>query len=104
MSTFSESAALDYPLFADDFGAPGDRILTDEIRTCRKPRTCCECLGPVQAGTRYRYHVAVYDGAMRCYSFCTDCCAAMAINFDDDGAAMEVRWALRAERGMEAKE
>lgn len=100
---FNDKEALRYPLFQDDFGSPDDRVLTDEIRTARKARTCCECLGPIIPGARYRYHAAVYDGALRTYAFCDECCAAMAKVFNGDWLAMDARSAIRLEREAIAK-
>lgn len=101
-TVFDEAGALRYPLFQDDFGEPGDKALSDRIMTCRQTASCCECLGPIETGTRYRKHVGVYGGAMREYKFCAECCAAMAKTFSDgddrDYDAMAERSALRAAR------
>lgn len=104
MSVFDESATLLYPLFEGDFGAPGDKVLNDQIATCKKPATCVECLGPIYPGTRYRRHVGVYDGQLRTYKYCADCCAAMARRFASPNGwkAMEARSKLRAKRLKEA--
>ena len=95
MVAFNEQHAFEWPLFADDFGAPGDRALSDEIRTARKLRTCCECLGPITPGMRYRYHSGVYDGSLRAYAFCDGCCKAMAETFHGNYNAMDARAELR---------
>ena len=40
-------------------------ILSDEIRTCRKAKTCDQCLKLINVGDRYRRQVHTFDG------FCT---------------------------------
>lgn len=97
--TLNESAVLRYPLFQDDFGEPGDRILSDKMLTARKEHTCSECLSPVHQGTRYRRHTGVYNGGVRHYLFCFDCCEAMSRAFDvpddADSHPMEKRMDVR---------
>lgn len=97
--TLDEAAVLRYSLFQDDFGEPGDRILSDKMVTARKEHTCSECLSPVHPGKRYRYHVGVYNGDLNHYRFCFDCCAAMAQAFDvrddADSHPMEKRMDVR---------
>ena len=96
-AAFDEREALRYPLFQDDFGAPGDKQLSDQVITARKAATCHECLGPVDVGTRYRKHVGIYDGQLMAFKFCAGCCAAMAKVFNGDHLAMDARSAVRAE-------
>jgi hypothetical protein len=96
MVTFNEEHALEWPLFEGDFGAPGDRELSDVIRTARKARTCCECLEPITPGMRYRYHSGIYDGQLRTYTFCDGCCKAMAQTFHGNYNAMDARSAVRS--------
>lgn len=95
--TFDEREALRYPLFQDDFGAPGDKQLRDEVVTARKAAVCHECLGPITPGSRYRKHVGVYDGQLMAFGFCSGCCAAMVQVFNGNHLAMDARSALRAE-------
>ena len=73
-----ESKVLAYPLFQDDFGEPGDRVLYDKIVTAAKDHQCIECLGPIAFGERHRHHVGKYGGEMRHYRYCALCCEAMA--------------------------
>lgn len=96
VGTFDEREALRYPLFQDDFGAPGDKVLSDQIITARKAAECHECLEAIDPGTRYRKHVGVYDGQLMAFKFCAGCCAAMAKVFNGNHLAMEARWAIRA--------
>ena len=92
---FDEKEALRYPLFADDFGDPSDVVLSDKIVTARSGHICVECLSPITVGARHRVHRGIYDGAVRMYRFCPDCCAAMAAVFNGQPDAMEARWAVR---------
>ena len=94
---FDEKQALRYPLFQDDFGEQGDRVLTDEIRTTRKQYICCECLSAVHIGTRCRYHAGIYGGRLMAYRFCSECCQAMSLVFNGDEDAMDSRSEIRAE-------
>lgn len=97
--TLDEAAILRYHLFQDDFGEPGDRILSDKMVTARKEHTCSECLSTVHPGMRYRHHVGVYNGDLNHYRFCFDCCGAMAQAFDGpddaDSHPMEKRMDVR---------
>lgn len=104
---FNEAEALRYPLFQDDFGEPGDRVMSDKIATAVKRHECCECLGAINPGERQRVHVGKYAGDMRTYRFCQGCCEAMSRVFvdgeddlddEDEGEnPMEARWAIRTE-------
>lgn len=93
--TFNEAEALRYPLFQDDFGEPGDKVLSDHIVTARKAYKCMECLGPIQPGSRQRVHTGKYSGKVQSYRFCDRCCAAMAVHFHGQPEAIEARWEIR---------
>lgn len=93
---FNEAEALRYPLFQDDFGAPGDKVLRDTIITARASHTCCECWSAINPGDRYRKHVGKYDGSVKQYGFCSQCCAAMAKVFNGEPEAMDSRSQVRA--------
>lgn len=95
-SSFNEAEALRFALFADDFGEPGDRILSDRIVSARTAHTCNECISPVMPGTRYRKHTGIYGGEIHHYSFCAECCAAMAQVFNGGWDAMDERAKVRA--------
>lgn len=69
---------LAYDPFADDFGSPQDRILRDVIVTCRVGHWCHMCDGDTTPGTRTRLLVAIFDGDLRYFRWCADCCEAMA--------------------------
>ena len=92
---FDEKEALHYPLFADDFGNPSDVVLSDKIVTARNGHICTECLSLIAVGVRHRVHRGIYDGAVRMYRFCPDCCAAMAAVFNGKPDAMGERWVVR---------
>ena len=47
-------------------------ILSDEIRTCRKAKTCDQCLKLINVGDRYRRQVHTFDGFCA-YSAHEDC-------------------------------
>jgi len=96
MIPFDEAKALRYPLFQDDFGEPGDRVLSDQITTAAKTHQCVECLSPINKGERHRVHAGIYDGGFRRYRYCEGCCEAMSRVFDNDGDPMAARSAIRA--------
>jgi len=96
--TFNEAEALRYPLFQDDFGSRGDKCLSDAIVSCRIECACCECLGAIVTGSRYRKHVGIYDGQLRQFKICEGCCRAMSLVFNGQPDAMVAREVLRAER------
>lgn len=93
--TFDEAECLKYYPFEGDFGSPGDRILSDRIVTTRKPAQCHMCLNPAEPGSRSRVLKAIYDGELRTYRWCSDCCAAMARVWDFDGDPFEERMRVR---------
>lgn len=93
--TFNEVEALRYPLFQDDFGEPGDKVLSDHIVTARKTHKCLECLSPIQPGSRQRVHTGKYSGRVWSYHICECCCAAMAVHFQGQPEAIEARWKIR---------
>lgn len=82
MSSFDEDACLKYYPFDGDFGSPGDKILRDKIVTTRKPTECSECLTLTQVGERTRTIVAIFDGQLMSYRFCSHCCEAFSFAFD----------------------
>ena len=96
LTDYQQARSLIYPLFQSDFGEPGDRVLSDRIVVARKAGACVECLQPIEPGQHARRHVAVYGGDVRTYRYCEPCCAAMALSWEDDGQALEARWAMRA--------
>lgn len=77
MTAFDEPECLNYYPFEGDFGEPSDRILEDKIVTTRKPALCCMCLGQASPGTRSRVLKAIFEGELRRYRWCGECCAAM---------------------------
>lgn len=72
------------------------RTLFDKMVTARKPRPCCDCNQMIEPGTRIRSRCDIYDGAPKRLAWCQECCAAMALSWEDGGKAMEARLALRA--------
>jgi hypothetical protein len=81
--------ALDFDPFQGDFGAPGDRELSDVMRKARKQHECCHCKGPIIPGESYRARADIADGELMQWKWCALCCAAMVseldrINADDD--------------------
>lgn len=72
-------------------GGKGDsgveRVLSDEMRTCRKARPCMCCFEQTAPGSRIRTQTAKVDGRMASVTFCELCCRAMAEvrkgNFDE---------------------
>ena len=94
MNTFDEAGCLKTNPFEGDFGSPGDKVLRDKIATARKGGTCGMCRQEVDLGERVRTLVAVFDGALMSYRWCSTCCAAMAESWIDSGRAWEARASL----------
>lgn len=92
---FNESDCLKYYPFDGDFGAPGDRTLSDRIVTARREGECHDCAQTIHRGERTRRLCAIFDKEMRSYRWCEACCCAMAGSWTDSGAALEARAALR---------
>jgi hypothetical protein len=88
--------ALLHNPFEGDFGDQGDRELRDKIVTFRKSRTCHCCAQDVKPGTMGRSLTMLWasDGPMS-YAYCHECTKAQAKSWDDDGRALDKRFALR---------
>ena len=69
----------------------GEVLLSDKIITARKDHECSHCGGVVKSGTRSRTIKEAYDGKIHTYRACQECCTAMALTFEDSGAAIEAR-------------
>lgn len=69
-------------------------IVSDKIVMARKDATCCMCGQPAPAGSHHRVETARVDGVLRSCRYCEPCCAAMAVSWQDDGDAVEVRVAM----------
>jgi len=93
-----EQACLDLNPFDGDFGCQGDITFSDRISVARTPAVCRDCAGLIQPREQQRRQEAKFDGQLRVYRWCVQCCRAMALSWDDDFAALEVRWALRRQR------
>lgn len=93
--TDDEANILDFDAFQGDFGAPGDRVLTNKMGIARKPGECQDCGQEIKPGERVRMMSAVFDGELMRYRWCALCCAAMASYEQDHGEAYEARCALR---------
>ena len=91
MTTFDEADCLKTNPFEGDFGSPGDKVLKDKICTARKGGTCGMCRQEIVPGERVRTLAAVFDGELMSYRWCSECCAAMAASWTDDGRAWESR-------------
>lgn len=90
------SKALLYDPFSGDFGDVGDRSLHDKIVRFRTARPCHCCGQDVKPGTQGRSLTMLWvaDGVMS-YPYCNDCTEAQAKCWDDDGKAIDARFALR---------
>jgi hypothetical protein len=86
-----EKLALEVNPFEGDFGSPGDVTLSKKIVTLRKERECDHCGQMAKKGTRCRTQSEIFDGDLHRYTWCTDCTAALATSWDDDGDAWEAR-------------
>lgn len=80
--------ALKYDPFEGDFGAPGDRPLTDKIVTAKKQYACWHCKYPIAIGERHRSRSDISDGCFMSFRWCASCCQAMidemSATFDDE--------------------
>lgn len=98
MQVYDEAECLKTNPFEGDFGSPGDKVLKDKIVTARNGGACGMCRQEIVPGERVRTLVAVFDGALMNYRWCSACCASMADSWTDDGRA----WEARARIGREA--
>lgn len=106
---FDHDAALEFDLFAGDFGDSDDVELNNRIVTARKEYTCFICYGDIAKGEVHRSATHKFDGELMAYRICNECCKAMAssVNYDfmndEDGVENEqdpidARYALGHER------
>nr|DAP67519.1 MAG TPA: hypothetical protein [Caudoviricetes sp.] len=106
---FDHDAALDFDLFAGDFGDSGDVELSNKIVTGRGEYTCFICYGKIVKGEVHRSAVHKFDGEIMSYRVCNECCRAMAssVNYDfmsddegveDEQDPIDARYALGRER------
>lgn len=106
---FDHDAALEFDLFAGDFGDSDDVELSNKIVTGRGEYTCFICYGKIVKGEVHRSAVHKFDGEIMSYRVCYECCKAMAssVNYDfmndDEGVEYEqdpidARYALGHER------
>lgn len=83
--------------FEGDRGGADDRVLSDKIVGARKVHFpgCCCCLQGIAKHEAHRALVAVFDGQLRAYRWCQECCIAMVMA-DADAAHY---WTLRVSLG-----
>lgn len=91
---YDEQKCLDLNPFEGDFGEPGDKTLSDKIVTLRNPRECNLCGQTAKPGTRCRVQVKVFTRKLEPYTWCEECCSAMAKSWTDQGRALEKRASL----------
>ena len=106
---FYHDAALEFDLFAGDFGGSDDVELSNKIVTGRGEYTCFICFGAIVKGEVHRSAKHKFDGELMSYRVCNEFCKAMAssVNYDfmndDEGVEDEqdpinARYALGFER------
>lgn len=83
-----ERDVLVYNPFEGDFGDPSDITFRDRLVKARKQYTCQHCCDTIFTTEQYRYIVARFDGCLRVYRYCFDCCDAMSSSWTDDGEAI----------------
>lgn len=93
---FDEKECMAYNPFEGDFG-DGEVVLKDRIGRARKPGPCQICTGEIKPGERIRMRAEAYDGAIQTFRWCSACCHAMAISWEDSGEELERRESLRRE-------
>lgn len=104
-------SALDFDLFAGDFGDSDDVELSNKIVTGRGEYICFICYGAIVKGEVHRSAVHKFDGEIMTYRVCNECCKAMvsSINYDssdvnDDGQEpIDARYALGEQRRTSVK-
>jgi len=88
---WNETECLAYDPFAgDDYGL-GFVDFGKKIVTGRGEYGCHICRGPIAKGERHRVDSCILDGERMHARFCGLCCAAMALSWTDNGAAIEAR-------------
>lgn len=92
-----DSPVLNYNLFE------GDRDvnivqLANRMLVTRKPHDCVLCADTIPTGDRVRAQSEVNrdDNQVARFYVCVPCCDAIAKRFDDNGAAINDRYARRA--------
>ena len=101
---YDEPECLACNPFEGDFGEPGDRTLVEKIVTLRRPRKCALCGQMSVKGTRCRVNVEIFDGKLMSYTWCEECCSAMADSWTDQGRALEKRAALNKEASCPSRD
>ena len=91
---YDEQKCLDVNPFEGEFGDPGDKTLSKKIVTLRKPRECNLCGQTAKVETRCRVQVEVFAEKLESYTWCEECCSAMAESWTDQGRALERRASL----------
>lgn len=93
--------ALDFDLFAGDFGTPGDTELSNKIVTSRGEYKCHICAGEILKGEIHRSAKWKFDGELMPYRCCNECCVAMvkSVNCEyEEEDPIEARYALGHQR------
>jgi hypothetical protein len=70
-------AALNFDVFAGDFGEPGDTAIVNELVKNRKDHKCSHCKEICKKGEISRSLKEVIDSEFRRYRFCQLCLEAM---------------------------
>lgn len=89
--------ALRFNPFDGDKGDVGSRKMRDTIVVARQGQSRCHvCGGLIEPGTTIRSLVMLWadDGPQR-YRYCAACTVAMAQSWNDEGMALDARYALR---------
>lgn len=73
-----DELTLSFDPFEGDFGAPGDKVLTNRMVIARKPGPCSHCATAIQKGERIRRQTSKFDGELMTHRWCALCCTAMA--------------------------
>lgn len=98
-----EEDCLSFNPFDGDFG-DGEVLFSDKIVTAAKDHLCkChDCAGDIKKGERHRARSEAYEGKCVTTRWCGECCAAMAISWEDEGSAIEARVTLGHQRRLNA--
>jgi hypothetical protein len=94
MTPEQEHACLGIDPFEGGKGDDTYRRLSDHFVVTVRTHTCSLCFGFIPIQTRCRRMADLDDGRVMTFYACPDCCAAMAAARDDDGRALEMRYAL----------
>ena len=58
-------------------------VLRSAFVSCRKPHACAICFGNINVGERVWARAEKYDGMVKTFYFCEECCWCIAKRYDE---------------------